>query len=46
MEKSNNETIQGPGVMAKYKTAGQIAQKVMKEIIEECKPGKDINELC
>lgn len=46
MEKQANTSLSGPGVLDKYKDAGEIAQRVLKEIIEKCQPGADIKEIC
>ncbi len=45
-DKKNSENLQGPGVMEKYKKAGEIAQNVMKELLQRCVDGADVNELC
>lgn len=48
MEKDNQpkESLQTPGVMIKYKTAGEIAQRVLTELITKCQINQDITELC
>lgn len=46
MEKTQNTSLSGPGVMDKYKEAGRIAQLVLQELIVKCKPDSDIHELC
>jgi curved DNA binding protein len=46
-DKANQEeTLQTPGVMIKYKTAGEIAQKVLNELITKCEVGASIHTLC
>lgn len=45
-KKSETKSLQTPGVMIKYKTAGEIAQRVLTELIAKCTPSQDIQELC
>ena len=39
-------TIAEDLVVTKYKMAAEIVNKVLKEMISECKPGCSIRELC
>ena len=39
-------SLQTPGVLIKYQTAGNIAKIVMKELLSKAVVGADIRELC
>ncbi len=46
MEKQVDYSLQGPGVVDKYKDAGIIAQNVLKEVMEKCVVGGDVKTIC
>ncbi|KAM3141647.1 hypothetical protein pb186bvf_006252 [Paramecium bursaria] len=40
------ETLQTPGVLDKYQTAGKIVNSVLEKVIQNAKAGADIADLC
>ncbi len=40
------ETINSPGVLEKYMTAGRVSQVVLKDVIAKCVEGANIAEIC
>merc|ERR1712055_1170923 len=45
-DKNDLQTIADDLVVTKYKMAAEIVNKVLKELVEQCKPDASVRELC
>ncbi|ATY60808.1 Peptidase structural domain [Cordyceps militaris] len=46
MSEETDYTLNNPDTLTKYKTAGQISEKVLAQVAELCVPGAKIVEIC